>query len=236
MRLTAILFLLTLSVTQSVRAVSPVWDTEVLRARDRQDRAALQKIIGNLQEVADKAPKDADAQYRVAAANSYLGEVSLELKDKAGAEKAAEAGVRAAQAAIALQPKNAEFYRVMGTLCGQAIPAVNMLSAVTYGKRAQEAINKAKELDPKSARVYLAEGVGNYYLPQALGGGPDAAIKDFKKAIELDSKFADPYLWLGLALRKTHNNGEARQAFQKGIDLDPQRIWLKEQLEKTPAQ
>jgi hypothetical protein len=37
-------------------------------------------------------------------------------------------------------------------------------------------------------------------------------------------------------LRKLHRNGEARQALQHAIDLDPQRIWLKEQLEKTPAQ
>jgi hypothetical protein len=37
-------------------------------------------------------------------------------------------------------------------------------------------------------------------------------------------------------LRKLRRNGEARQALQKALDLDPQRIWLKEQLEKTPAQ
>jgi tetratricopeptide (TPR) repeat protein len=231
-RFTAILLIL----TSYAGAVSPVWDTELLRARDKQDRTALQKIIGNLQAVADKAPNDAEALYRVALANSYLGEVSLELKDKAAAEKAAEAGTRAAQAAIALQPKNAEYYRVLATLCGQAIPAVSILSALTYGKRAKEAINKAMELDPKSARVHQAEGVGNYYLPQQFGGGPELAMKSFRKAIELDPKSPDSYLWLGLALRKLHNNGEARQAFQKAIDLDPQRIWLKEQLEKTPAQ
>lgn len=212
------------------------WESDLLKARDRQDRDGLQKMISGLQAAADKVPKDAIAQYRVALANSYLGEICLELKDKAGAEKAADAGSHAAQAAIALDPKNAEYYRVLGTLCGQAIPAVNMLSALTYGKRAKEAINKAMELDGKSARVFLAEGVGNYYLPQQLGGGPEVALKDFQKSIELDSKTGDAYLWLGLALRKLHRNGEARVAFQKGIDLDPQRIWLKEQLEKTPAQ
>jgi tetratricopeptide (TPR) repeat protein len=215
---------------------APGWDADLLKARDRQDHAALEKMIATLQAAADKAPNDAEAHYRVALADSYLGEISLELKDKASAEKAADAGAHAAQAAIALQPKNAEYYRVLGTLCGQAIPAVNMLSALTYGKRAKEAIDKAMSLDPKSARVYQAEGVGNYYLPQQLGGGPELAIKDFQKAIELDPKLADSYLWLALSLRKLHRNGEARQALQRAIDLDPQRIWLKEQLEKTPAQ
>jgi tetratricopeptide (TPR) repeat protein len=232
MRFTAILFLLTTTV---LNAAAP-WEAELLKARDKQDRAGLQQKIATLQVAADKSPNDAEGLYRVALANSFLGEINLELKDKAGAEKAAEAGARAAQAAIALQPKNAEYYRVLGTLCGQAIPAVNMLSALTYGKRAKEAINKAMDLDPKSARVHQAEGVGNYYLPQQLGGGPELAMKDFNKAIELDPKAPDSYLWLGLALRKLHRNNEARQAFQKAIDLDPQRIWLKEQLEKTPAQ
>jgi len=216
-------------------AAAPAWDADLLKARDRQDRDALQKMVTALQSAADKAPKDAEAHYRVALANSYLGEISLELKDKGGAEKAADAGAHAAQAAIALQPRNAEYYRVLGTLCGQAIPAVNFLSKVTYGKRAKEAIDKAMQLDPKSARVFEAQGVGNYYLPQQLGGGPELAMKDFRKAIELDPKLADSYLWLGLSLRKLHRNGEARQALQKAIDLDPQRIWLKEQLEKTPA-
>jgi tetratricopeptide (TPR) repeat protein len=232
MKLTALLLILSVA----LMAAAPAWDADLLKARDRQDRAALEKMIAALQSAADNAPNDAEAHYRAALANSYLGEISLELKDKAGAEKAAEAGVRAAQAAIAAQPKNAEYYRVLGTLCGQAIPAVNMLSALTYGKRAKEAIDKAMQLDPKSARVFEARGVGNYYLPQQLGGGPELAMKDFKKAIELDPKLADSYLWLALALRKLHRNGEARQALQHAIDLDPQRIWLKEQLEKTPAQ
>ncbi len=212
------------------------WDADLLRARDREDRAALERMISTAQAAADKAPNDAEAHYRVALAASYLGEISLELKDKAGAEKAAERGVSAAQAAIALQPKNAEYYRVLGTVCGQAIPAVNMLIALTYGKRAKEAIDKAMALDPHSARIYEARGVGNYYLPQQLGGGPEMAMKDFQKAIELEPKLADPYLWLGLCYRKLHRNGDARQALQHAIDLDPQRIWVKEQLEKTPAQ
>jgi len=236
MRFSATLLMLSPGLLAVLAAAVPAWESDLLKARDRQDRAALQTVIAGFQSAADKAPKDADAHYKVALANSYLGEVNLELKDKAGAEKAAESGVRAAQAAIALQPRNAEYYRVLGTLCGQVIPAVNPLSMITYGKRAKEAINKAMELDPNSARVHQAQGVGNYYLPQQLGGGPELAIKDFHKAIELDPKSADSYLWLGLALRKLHRNTEAGQALQKALELDPQRIWLKEQLEKTPAQ
>ncbi len=67
----------------------------------------------------------------------------------------------------------------------QVIPA-NILFGLSYGKRAREAIDEALELDPKSSKAYLARGVGNYYLPDALGGGPSVALPDFYKAIELE--------------------------------------------------
>ncbi len=79
---------------------------------------------------------------------------------------------------------------------------------MSYGKRAKEAITKALELNPKSSDVLLAEGVGNYYLPAMLGGGPELAAKNFNEAITLDPKSADAYLWLGLTLRKLHKNPE----------------------------
>jgi len=204
-------------------------------ARDRQDRAALEKQISDLSAAAQKTPHDADAQYRVALAASYLAEVSLELRDKNQAQRVAESGIQAAARAIAINNRNAEYYRVLGTLCGQVIPA-SVLSAFSYGKRARDAIDKALELDPKSSQAYLARGVGNYYLPDALGGGASLAIPDFRKAADLDPASAEPYLWFGLALRKEHHNAEARQAFEKAMRLDPARIWIKEQLEKTPAQ
>jgi tetratricopeptide (TPR) repeat protein len=203
-------------------------------ARDRQDRPALDKMASESAAAAEKAPKDADAQYRAALAASYVAEVSLEVRDKEKAQKTADAGIKAAERALALKPA-AEYYRVLGTLCGQAIAGGNLMTGLSYGKRAKEAINKALELDAHAAKNWLARAVGNYYLPPALGGGPDVAIADIKKALELDPKSADAYLWLGLSLRKAHRNADARQAFQKSLELNPRRVWAKEQLEKTPA-
>lgn len=203
-------------------------------ARDQQDRPALEKLANEYAAAAAKAPNDATAQYRAALAASYLAEVALEVRDKKQAEQAAERGVKLAERAVALKPDVAEYYRILGTLCGQVVPA-NVLTGLSYGRRAQEAINKAVEKDPKSPAVYVARGVGNYYLPPALGGGMELAIADFRKAIQLDAKNAEAYLWLGLSLRKQNNNAEARDAFGKALELNPNRIWVKQQLDKTPA-
>jgi tetratricopeptide (TPR) repeat protein len=204
-------------------------------ARDAEDRAALERIAADNIAAAEKNPNDAEAQYHAALAASYLGEVALELKDKKLAEDAAERGIKPAERSVALKPSDARYYVVLGTLYGQVVPA-NVLMGLSYGKKSKDAIQKAIELDPKLASAYEARGVGNYYLPQQLGGGFELAIADFRKSIELDPQRAESYLWLGLSLRKENKNGEARQAFQKALQLDPSRVWIKQQLDKTPAQ
>lgn len=205
------------------------------KARDAQDRATLDQIAHELQDAAAKVPTDANAQYRAAQAESYLSEVLIEIKDKGGAKAAAERGMKAAEKAVGLKADNAEYHRMWGTLCGQVIPA-NPLSALKYGKCALDEVNKSIQLKPDFAEGYLSHGVGNYYLPPAFGGGVELAVKDFEKAIQLNSKMADAHLWLGVALRKLNRNADARKAFSKALELNPARVWAKQQLEKTPAQ
>ena len=142
--------------------------------------------------------------------------------------------MKAAEKAVALNGNSAEFNRILGTLCGQMISSAG-LAGIKYGKCALNSVNKAIELDPKSSEAYVSHGVGNYYLPAAFGGGMELAVKDFQKAIELNPKLADAYLWLGLVMRKENKIPEARKAFAKSIELNPNRIWAKQQLEKTPA-
>jgi tetratricopeptide (TPR) repeat protein len=204
-------------------------------ARNRQDRAYLERTVQEMRGAAEKRRQDAPAQYGLAQAESYLSEVALELRDKNAARDAAEAGIRAAERAVELRPQTAEYHRMLGTLCGQVIPA-EVLLAFRYGRCARSSFDRAIELDPKSSKAYLSRGVGNYYLPATLGGGVELAIRDFRKAIELDPKSPDAYLWYGIALRRLHRNAEARKEIAKSLELNPRRIWAQQQLAKTPAQ
>ena len=205
------------------------------RARDSQDRATLEQIARELQDSASKSPNDANAQYRAAQAESYLSEVLTEIRDKNAAKAAAERGIKAAEKAIAMKADSAEYHRILGTLCGQIIPA-NPLSALKYGKCALDEVNKAIQINPNFPEGYLSHGVGNYYLPPAFGGGIELAVKDFEKAIQLNPKLADAHMWLGVALRKQNRNADARKSFAKSLELNPNRLWAKQQLDKTPAQ
>ena len=173
---------------------------DLLNLRDRQDRPALESRAAALQAAAEKRPGDADGWYKGALAWSYAAEVAMEMGDKGGSKRSAEAGIALADKAIAINGNNAEYYRILGTLCGQVIPANPLAGILVYGKKAKEALDKAVAMDPKSAQAFLAHGVGYYYLPDNFGGGPDNAIKDFQRAIA----------------------------------LDPDRVWTKQQLAKTP--
>lgn len=228
------LFVIALLVAADVAPSSDI-SRDVWKARDLQDRATLQHLAGDAILAADKHANDAEAQYRAALAQSALAEVATEMRDKAQARTAADAGIKAAERAVTLRPERAEYHRILGTLCGQDAAATGGLGALKFGRCALEEVNKALEIEPKSALNHMSHGVGNFYLPQALGGGLDLAIKDFQDALALDAKSADAHLWLGVALRKANRNAEARKELQKAVQLNPGRIWAKQQLDKTPA-
>ena len=200
-------------------------------ARDAQDRAALQKLADQALAAAAGAPSNAGAQLRAAQACSYLAGVAIELHDRKAARAAAERGIPAAEKAVALKP-DAESLRVAGTLYGQAV--ADLLSGLKYGAKAKDAIDRAVAQAPKSSAAMLAHGVGMLYLPAQLGGGPKVAMPDFRKAIELDPSNAEAYLFLGICLREQNQNAEAHQAIAKSLELNPRRVWAKQQLDKTP--
>ncbi len=210
-------------------------DPELVKARDQQNLQAFDGMIARYK-MAGGPGTSADAQYKLALAYSYAAEVAMELRDKKKSESYAVTGLDAAKKAVAGNERDAEYHRLLGAMCGQVIPANPLMGALSYGSCARDEINKAIALNGNLALAYVSRGIGNFYLPAQMGGGVDLALKDIDKAIALDPKLADAYLWKGVILRKVNRNGEARQVFTQALKLDPNRLWAKQQLDKTPAQ
>ena len=158
----------------------------------------------------------------------------MQLHDKRRSGSYAESGVDAARKAMESDTSKAEYHRLYGEVCGQVIPANPLLGALKYGQCARDEINRALELDSRFALAYVSQGVGNYYLPPSMGGGADLALHDFDKALSIDPKLVDAYLWKGITLKKQNRNAEARQALQQALAIDPNRMWAKQELDKTP--
>jgi tetratricopeptide (TPR) repeat protein len=218
-----------------VLALAASFESDLAAARDRQDLHALDGLIAKAKESAQTNPGSAAAQYQLALANSYAAEVAMELRDKKKAETYAGAGIEPARRAVASNESDAEYHRLLGQICGQIIPANPFLGALNYGRCAQDEISKAIQLNSKLALAYVSQGVGDYYLPREMGGGVDLALQNLNKAIALDPNLAEAYIWKGVVLRKANRDEEARAAFEHALQLDPQSLWAKQQLEKTPA-
>jgi tetratricopeptide (TPR) repeat protein len=202
----------------------------LISARDHQDLAAIEQVIRQPQ------PSSLEARYKLALAYSYGAEIAIEKKDKRKAESMAESGLEIAKKLVSEKGDNAEYHRLLGELCGQVIPANPLMGTLKYGQCARDEINRAIQLNDKLALAYISRGVGNSYLPASMGGGAEVALKDFDKAIALEPDLAEAYLWKGVTLRKANKNAEARQALEHALKLAPDRVWAKEQLDKTPAQ
>src|ERR1700730_1390934 len=114
-----------------------VANPDLEKARDAQDRPGLDRLAAQFSAAAQKQPADAAAQYWSALAESYLAEVGTETGDKNFAHTAAETGIKAAERAVALKADTAEYHRVLGTLCGQAV-AANVLAGLKYAHCAMD--------------------------------------------------------------------------------------------------
>jgi len=123
---------------------------------------------------------------------------------------------------------------VIGLIIGSS---GNPMSGMTLGPKASGLLDRAKELEPKNPRVWLVSGMSAMFTPKMFGGGTDRAEQDFRKALtyfETDQPVtpapswgrADAYIWLGQALHKNDKIDEARVAYQKALELQPNNGWV----------
>lgn len=129
-----------------------------------------------------------------------------------------------------------------GGVIGQLIGlSGNPLAGMTMGPKSNGLIDRAMELDPKNPRVWLIRGVSAMFTPKMFGGGADKAERDMRKALELFQAerpvppapswgLADAYIWLGQALQKEDKIEDARAAYQKALELQPQNVWVQQTL------
>jgi hypothetical protein len=86
--------------------------------------------------------------------------------------------------ADALSPNNSEIY-ILKKMSAHARMMVNpMIRFASHGKTAEEALKKAKSLDPNNPRAALLDGQDFYYKPSLFGGSKDKAKILFDQADE----------------------------------------------------
>lgn len=137
-----------------------------------------------------------------------------------------------------MAPNFAEGWALLGNCYG--MKASGMFSAMRYGPKSQDAIDKALELAEDNPRVEMINGIGLMYKPALFGGSNQKAIAAFKEAgryyqqwqpeseLHPDWGFAENYAWLAQAYLKEDQPQEAMEAYNQALKIDPDYYWVKE--------
>jgi tetratricopeptide (TPR) repeat protein len=130
-----------------------------------------------------------------------------------------------------------ETYALRSSVLGQLIGS-NPLRGMTLGPRSGSAMDRAIELGPRNPRVWMLRGVGAMFTPTLFGGGVQKAEEYLRKAIGFFAEdrpvaplpawgHAEAYAWLGQALHKQKRIDDARAAYAKALELQPENGWVK---------
>jgi tetratricopeptide (TPR) repeat protein len=87
--------------------------------------------------------------------------------------------------------------------------------------RAKEAARRALELDGNLAEAHAALGLVGYYEHAVNGGDWSAVEREFRRAIELNPRYATAHQWYAWLLFDTGRPDEARTEIDRARQLDP---------------
>ncbi|MCD6567069.1 MAG: hypothetical protein J7K53_14115 [Bacteroidales bacterium] len=88
-----------------------------------------------------------------------------------------------------LNPYDSEPDVLETLLCYALMEITPMVNGPLYMPKANNALKMAKEKNPDNPRIYYLQGKSTMYIPGFMGGGKEAAIPLFQKAMELYEKF-----------------------------------------------
>jgi tetratricopeptide (TPR) repeat protein len=136
-----------------------------------------------------------------------------------------------------LRPEWSEPYALLSLLYGYKI-AKNHIYGVTLGPKSYFLAEDALKLNKENPRAWFVAGIIRLHMPGLFGGGADASLPFFKKAISLyehdsindplspDWGYLDALTWLGWAYEEDDQPEEALHIYKKALSLEPSAKWI----------
>jgi tetratricopeptide (TPR) repeat protein len=134
----------------------------------------------------------------------------------------------------------ADMYALLSSCYGILIGGP--FSAMNYGPKAQEAMDKAKQFGPANPRVYLLDGIGKMYTPAMFGGGLERAERLFQQSQmyfeqerDADAPLiawgqAEIFVWIGRLREQKGEYQRAQAAYQRALSIVPNYKWITDKL------
>lgn len=218
-------------------AITPVFAQEdfvsMMKRGDQLDAQLKTKDALAVYLAAEKLdPDNAELLHRIA---KQYGESQNDVSSKEDRRKIGMTALDYAKRAVAADPKNSIAQLALAVSYGRVAPYLDNKTKVAYSKLVKEHADKARALDSSgNDLVYHVLGAWNYELSnlnpilravaQLIYGklpnaSNEAAVENFKKAIELNPRRLANHVELGRTYAAMGKKDEAREELEKGLAL-----------------
>ena len=132
-----------------------------------------------------------------------------------------------------------ESHALMSSVLGRQI--VSDETAMILAPRAGNEMDRARALGSENPRVKLLDGIRAFHTPTMYGGGFDIALDRFLAAAALFEEEApepplpawgraEVYAWLGQVYVELDMPDQARQAYDRALEIEPAYAWVRDVL------
>lgn len=202
------------------------------------DKAQLLKAHSIFERLLSAQPDNMSALYYLTYSEYRIISYGLNKPDKSLYENFVDKAVDNAKKLIESSQYKSEGSTLLAALYMMKI-VNNQIEAVVLTPRLHGLLDDAQEVDSSNPRSYLIRGIMKFNTPEFFGGSKEDAINNFKHAISLYKKtsnndslkinwgYTEAYTWLGIALRDTKRITEAKDSFNKALEIAPDNGWVK---------
>jgi len=110
-------------------------------------------------------------------------------------------------AALGTAPREATLWALLGEWDLLMVQYGGFPGGMAYGRKAENANDRALSLDPKNPEAHLSKGIELYFKPWFVGGSVAGALKEFQRANTLRPHDARILSWIGIAENRLHHPG-----------------------------
>ncbi len=192
----------------------------------------LLKARNNFEGFAKTNPNDPKIYYLLGLCFNGLSCVEELAGNKDGASSLIEEGIRVTKKSVELDDAFSESHRLLASFYGRLIALKGGMAGMTYGAMNEEEIQKSLKLDRQNPQAHLELGISRVNTPPQFGGDLEVGIKAIEKAISVNPNLDMAYFHLGRALIKKGEKEKGKEAYQKGLQINPSNGFIKRELGK----
>lgn len=171
-------------VTFAQNSYEKVMTEKIAKVEDQKTPEDFTALANDFDRIGTKENSQWLPYYYAALANIRKGRLLMRSGKTTELDPVAADAERYIAKAEALSPNNAELFILKKMTSGLRMMVDPMSRYMQESSIAQQALEKAQELDPSNPRITVLQAEDAYYTPEQFGGSKTKGLELFKKAID----------------------------------------------------